>query len=393
MADTWIVKTDVREALDSCRRAGGGTVVVPPGEWRCGALALGSGMRLHLEKGAVLIFSDRPEDYLPPVFTRWEGTECYNYAPLIGAADAEGVSVTGEGTLRGSGRSWWHMKLEQQAAAEELAASQSRGVPVEKRVYGTREAALRPPFLQFLRCRQVLVEGILVEDGPQWCIHPVYCEDVTVRGVTVVTRGPNTDGLNPDSCHRVLIEDCRFDTGDDCIALSSGLNEDGWRVNRPCEDVEIRRCVMTGGHSGIALGSPVSGGIRNVYAHDCDISGTMQGIRLKSMRGRGGYIDGARFARIRIRNVSQKGIQINQFYESSTVQPLSDTPSAFRNLAFEDIDIRGAAVGVRVSGLAELPTENVTLKNITVQAEETLQASHFSNLRVFGLSSTAGGGE
>ena len=176
---------------------------------------------MHLEKGARITFSNVPEDYLPAVFTRWEGTECYNYSPLIYAKDAEDVSITGEGTLYGNGESWWPWKKLQQQAADRLSGEACDGVPVEKRVYGTREAALRPSFIQFIHCKDVLLSDFMITDGPQWTIHPVYCENVVVRGVTVETKGPNTDGLNPDSCENVLIEDCHFCTGDDCVAINS----------------------------------------------------------------------------------------------------------------------------------------------------------------------------
>lgn len=149
----------------------------------------------------------------------------------------------------------------QQKAAKELCYAQSNGVSVEKRIYGTREAALRPSFIQFIGCKNVVLRDFTIEDGSQWTIQPVYCEDVIVKNVKVKTSGPNTDGLNPDSCTNVWIENCSFETGDDCIAVNSGMNEDGWRVNRPCTDVHIVNCTMSGGHGAIVIGSGMSGGI------------------------------------------------------------------------------------------------------------------------------------
>lgn len=343
----------IQAAVDDCAGNGGGTVIVPEGEWRSGPIHLKSNVELHLEDGAVIVFSDKYEDYLPVVFTRWEGMECYNYSPLIYANGCENISVTGNGTLIGNGQAWWHWKKLQQAAADELCYAESNGIPVEKRIYGTEKAALRPSFIQPINCKNVLIEGVTVKDGPQWTIHPVYCENVTVRNVTVSTHGPNTDGLNPDSCRNVLIEGCSFDTGDDCIAVNSGMNEDGWRVGRPCEDIEIRNCVMTGGHGAVVIGSAMSGGVKNVHAHDCKISGTMQGIRLKSMRGRGGYIDGAVFENIEISGVSDQAVQINMFYEFSTVVPKSTVPSECRNIVIKNVHGSGAKTGIMINGLPE----------------------------------------
>lgn len=375
-------KNTIQSAIDECADMGGGTVVVPKGEWHTGKIHLRSNINLHLEDGARVIFSDNPDDYFPVVFTRWEGAECYNYSPLIYANDCENISITGSGTLIGSGQNWWHWKDLQQTAAEKLANMAADNVDVGKRIFGTKEAALRPQFIQPIYCRNVLFEDFTIIDGPQWTIHPVYCENVTVRNVNVLTRGHNTDGLNPDSCKNVLIEGCTFDTGDDCIAINSGLNEDGWRVHKPCENIEIRNCTMNGGHGAIVIGSAMSGGVRNVYAHDCKINGTMQGIRLKSMRGRGGYVDGARFENMEINDVSDQAIQINMFYEFSTVMPRTNTPSDFKNIEIKNITGKGAKVGIQLKGLPEKPPQNVTLENITLEAEQDFSLSDIGDTKI-----------
>ena len=373
-------KTAIQTAIDKCAAMGGGTVIVPGGEWHTGKIHFKSNTELHLEDGARVIFSDAPDDYLPCVLVRWEGTECYNYSPLIYANGCENIAITGGGTLDGNGGSWWHWKTLQQPAAERLAAMAADGVPVKKRVFGTREAALRPQFLHMLNCKNIMLEGFTITDGPQWTIHPVYCEDVTVRNVNVITHGHNTDGLNPDSCRNVLIEGCTFETGDDCIAINSGLNEDGWRVGKPCENIEIRNCAMNGGHGAIVIGSAISGGVKNIYAHDCKISGTMQGIRLKSMRGRGGYIDGALFENIDIKDVTDQAIQINMFYEFSTVMPRTQKPSGFRNINIRNVSGSSLKTGIQIKGLPEKKLESIVLENIDLIAKDAFECSNAAGI-------------
>ncbi len=381
--DYWdLGKMAIQAAVNDCANAGGGTVIVSEGEWQSRAIHLSSNVHLKLEKGAVIQFSDKFEDYLPVVFTRWEGMECYNYSPLIYAKDCENIAVTGEGTLVGNGQSWWHWKQLQQEAAKELCYAESNGIPVEERVYGTEKAALRPSFIQPINCKNVLLEGFTIIDGPQWTLHPVYCEDVVIRNVTVSTHGHNTDGLNPDSCKNVLIESCTFDTGDDCIAINSGMNEDGWRVNKPCENIEVRNCIMNGGHGAVVIGSAMSGGVKNIYIHDCKISGTMQGIRLKSMRGRGGYVDGAVFENIEIENATTQVIEINMFYQFSTVMPKTDTPPVFQNIAIKNVRGTGEKTGIEIKGLPEQKLQGIVLENVEISAPNAFLCSDVENIEL-----------
>lgn len=370
----------IQHALEVCASRGGGTVLVEAGEWQSGPLHLASHVHLRLEKGAKILFGDDPEDYLPVVFTRWEGVECYNYSPLIYAKDAEDIRIYGEGVLYGNGKAWWHWKGLQQKAAEELCSAQGNGVPVEKRIYGTKKAALRPSFIQFMNCKRVVLEDFTIQEGPQWTIHPVYCEDVEVRRVKVETTGPNTDGLNPDSCKNVLIEDCRFSTGDDCIAINSGMNEDGWRVAKPCENITIRGCIMTGGHGGVVIGSGMSGGVENVEISDCRICSTMQGIRLKSMRGRGGYVKNVRIRDITITDVTHQAISINMFYEYSTVIPGTQTPPVFSDIRIENVKGNSLGCGILVKGLPEQKLQDLSLKNIELKAKEGIVCTDVEGL-------------
>jgi polygalacturonase len=377
-----------RQAIEACHHEGGGIVRVPPGDWLTGPIHLRSHVNLHLEKGALLRFSTRFADYLPIVFTRWEGVECYNYSPLIYVRDCENVAVTGKGVLDGQGQAWWHWKKLQQAAARALYDAQSKGVPVNERIFGTEEAALRPQFMQTVHCRNVLVEGVTFTNGPMWTVHPVYCENVLVRGITVRSEGPNTDGLNPDSCRTVLVEGCSFHTGDDCIAINSGMNEDGWRVARPCENILIRDCVMSEGHGAVAIGSGMSGGVRNVSVRDCTVTGGDQGIRLKSMRGRGGYVDNVHVENIHLAGLRQEAIVLNMFYGSSTAESRSDAPPAFRNIHIRNVTCDSAGVAIAIRGLPEQPIERVVLEDLRLNAVEGIRCQDAHHLTFKNVSGT-----
>ncbi|MCG7381213.1 glycoside hydrolase family 28 protein [Paenibacillus sp. ACRRY] len=372
----------IQRTIEACSREGGGTVIISAGEWASGPLHLQSHIQLCFEKGSIVRFSNRFSDYLPVVFTRWEGMECYNYSPLIYAKDCENIAIVGEGTLIGNGEAWWHWKQLQQEAANQLCYAESDGIPVEERIYGTEEDALRPSFIQPINCKGVLIEGLTIQNGPQWTIHPVYCENVLIRKVHVVSVGPNTDGLNPDSCRNVLVEDSYFETGDDCIAINSGMNEDGWRVGKPCENIVIRNCTMKEGHGGLVIGSGMSGGVRNVYAHHCYIGGGDRGIRLKSMRGRGGTVENICFEEIEINDVREEAIQINMYYGYSTVVPRTTKPSIFNKIAVRNITGKNAKIAIELKGLPEQRLKEIRLENIELSSEVGLICEDIEDLKV-----------
>jgi polygalacturonase len=375
-------------AIAACHEAGGGVVGVPAGTWLTGPLHLRGNVNLHLDRGARLRFSTRPADYLPPVFTRWEGVECYNYSPLIYACDCENVAVTGEGVLDGQGRAWWPWKTRQGPAARALYDAEFRRIPVEQRVYASEAAALRPSFLQPIRCRNVLVEGVTFLNGPMWTIHPVYCENVVVRGVTVNTEGPNTDGLNPDSCRNVLVEGCTFATGDDCVAINSGMNEDGWRVARPCENVVIRDCTMSDGHGAVAIGSGMSGGVRNVYVSHCRFTGGDQGIRLKSMPGRGGFVENVHVEDIHMAGLRREAIVLTMFYGSSTAPSRSDATPVFRGIHIRDVVCDSAGTAIAICGLPEPSIEQVVLEDLRLNAVEGIHCHDVQDLTLRNVTGT-----
>lgn len=372
----------IEKAVAACSDAGGGRVVIPAGTWKCGPIHLNSNVNLYLSKDAVVSFSDTPEDYLPPVLVRWEGMDCYNYSPLVYARDCKNIAVTGPGKLQGNGKKWWSWaKHGGKSAANKLYGTVLSNTPVEQRIFGT--PGLRPGFVEFNHCQQVLLSDFTIADGPFWTIHPIYCQDVTVRGLNIdTTGGPNTDGVNPDSCKNVLIEHTNFATGDDCVTLKSGLNEDGWRVNKPDENIIIQYCHMIAGHGGVSIGSEMSGGIQNVFIHDCAFEDTASGIRIKSMRGRGAYVRNVTVQNVRMRNIKTEAIQITTHYGSSTVAPSSMVPPVFGDLTFENIICDGAGRSIQLEGLPEKPLGRITISHCVFNTKKTMSTQDANDVVV-----------
>jgi polygalacturonase len=376
------------DAVAACVKAGGGRVLVPAGIWLTGAIHLKSNIDLHIQEGAELRFSDRFSDYLPVVFTRWEGLECYNYSPLIYAKDCTNIAITGTGKLDGQGQRWWEWKKIQKPGAIKLYNMACSGVAVTERVLGTEKDALRPSFIEAVNCRNVLIEGITIGSGPMWTIHPVYCDNVLVRKVNVNTRGVNNDGLIIDSSRNVLIEHCYFDTGDDCVVLKSGLNEDGWRVGRPTEKVVVRYCTTKKGHGGVTIGSEMSGDIRDILVHDCEFNGTNNGIRVKSMRGRGGVVENIWIQDVKMGRIRRAALTFNTFYGQSTLKPSTKTPPIFRNIHIKNIACEYASRSVKIIGLPEKPLENITLENVSIASRWGLECINVKGIKLTGIKIT-----
>lgn len=337
-------KTKCTEAFDkaitTCCQAGGGRVVVPAGVFLTGPIHLQSNVCLQVGKGATILFSDRFEDYLPPVLVRWEGRECYNLSPLIYANGCRNIAVTGEGTLDGQGKTWWSWRKEPgdpyRKSNDQNAKWAQDNVPLNKRVQGQNDFHWCPTFISPVKCHNVLIEGLTLIDGPFWNVHPLYCQNVTVRNLTIKNHGPNGDGCNPDSCRDVLIEDCYFDTGDDCIAIKSGRNSDGRRVNIPSENIVVRGCEMKDGHGGVVMGSEMSGGVRNVFVENCtmDSPNLDRALRIKSNSVRGGFVENVYMRNVTIGQVGDAVLKINFYYgEKDTGQ---FTPTV-RNIHMENV--------------------------------------------------------
>jgi polygalacturonase len=322
----------IRQAVAACHAAGGGRVVVPAGVFLTGPIHLLSNVNLYVSEGATLKFSTDTAKYLPAVYTRFEGTECMNYSPLIYAFEQENIAVTGTGTLDGSAsdENWWAWNRKGANGADAPARADirrlidfgERGVPVKERVFGAGHY-LRPNFIQPYRSRNVLIEGVRIVNSPMWEINPVLSSNVTVRGVKINSHGPNNDGCDPESSRDVLIEDCVFDTGDDCIAIKSGRDNDGRRVGVASENIVIRNCTMKDGHGGVVIGSEVSGHCRNVFVENCrmDSPNLDRALRFKDNARRGGVIENVFMRNVEIGRVAEAILTVDFLYETGANGP------------------------------------------------------------------------
>lgn len=312
-----------RKAIGACHMAGGGRVIVPPGDWLTGAIRLKTGVELHVTEGATIKFKRAPQAYLPLVHTRWEGTEVFNYSPFIYAMNESNIAITGKGFLDGQadGLHWWSWDKIIRGKGEESARKllhemNDTGVSLSERVFG-EGSYLRPNLITFFRCRDILIEDVTLLRSPMWHLHPLESENVTVRRLTIESSGPNTDGCNPESCKNVLIEGCNFNTGNDCIAIKSGRNSDGRRLNIPSQNIVIRGCRMKGGHGAITLGSEITGGVRNVFVENCFMgSATLRSaIRVKNNSIRGGLLEKLYCRRIFVDEVCTSILEMDFNYE------------------------------------------------------------------------------
>ena len=365
-----------RRAINECTKAGGGKVVVPPGTYLTGAIHLKSNVNLEITKDATIKFSQNPKDYLPVVFSRWEGVEVFNYSPFIYAFGQQNIAITGTGTLDGQSDNehWWPWNgrpaygwkegmKNQRPDRNALFTMAETGVAVQERIFGEGHY-LRPQFIQPYRCQNVLIDGVTVRNSPMWEIHPVLCRNVIVQNVSINSHGPNNDGCNPESCTDVLIKNCYFDTGDDCIAIKSGRNADGRRLKAPTENVIVQGCRMKDGHGGITVGSEISGGVRNLFAESCamDSPNLDHALRVKNNAMRGGVLENLHFRNIDVGQVAHAVITIDFNYEEGAKG--SFTP-VVRHYTVDHVRSKKSKYALDVQGLATAPIMNLKLTDCT----------------------------
>lgn len=414
MGDGHALNTEAfAKAIESCAKAGGGKVIVPSGIWLTGPIQLKSNINLHLEKNSVILFSPRFEDY-PLVRTTWEGSGAVRCMSPIYGVKLENIAVTGDGVIDGSGDAWravrkskltesewkkfvasggvvdrsgntWWPSNEAMNGAAFIRDLDRRGGEVPLQEYAGARQYLRPVLVSLIECRRVLLDGPTFQNSPAWNIHPLMCEDLVIRNVTALNPwySQNGDGLDIDSCRRVIVFNCRFDVGDDAICIKSGKDEYGRKRGRPTEEVLISDCVVYHGHGGFTIGSEMSGGVRNLVVRRCTFLGTDMGLRFKTTRGRGGVVEKIWISDIVMKDIPTDAIGFNMYYNAGSPvaepearlaslsrdpAPVNDGTPKFQDIFLKNIICRGADRAVQIEGLPEMPIRGIKLENVQISA-------------------------
>lgn len=388
----------INKAIKECNQNGGGTVVIPKGKYLCKAIHLENNVNLHLDKDAEILFSTNPKDYYPLVHTSFEGTEFMNYSPLVYSYKKNNVAITGEGTLNGQAdmENWWPWAGSEQYGWQKGISSQTdplnrlrlvemaeNGIPVTERIFGEGHY-LRPNFVEFFECKNVLIQGITIINAPFWVIHPIKSENVIIDGVTINSHGPNNDGCDPEYSKNVIIKNCTFNTGDDCIAIKSGRDADGRRTGIKSENIIVQNCTMFDGHGGVTIGSEISGGVSNVFVENCKMSSPNLdiAIRLKTNTKRGGLIENFYVRNIEIGQVKEAILKADMFYNVHGNQTGAFMPR-IENIYLENVKVKnGGKYSILAKGHIESPIKNITFKDVTVESvKEPYSVENVNNLK------------
>jgi polygalacturonase len=419
------------EAIGQVSSRGGGRVIIPRGLWLTGPIILKSNINIHAEEGALVIFSTDKSLY-PLIETSFEGLNTVRCLSPIYGNGLENIAFTGRGIFDGSGDAWRPVKKDKVTESQWKALVKSGGVVSEngKDWFPSREYMeglrisnmnvpdqfstmqeferikdfLRPVMVSLVNCKKVLIDGPVFQNSPAWCLHPLMCEDVTVRNITV--RNPwysqNGDGIDIESCRNVVLYDSSFDVGDDAICIKSGKDADGRKRGIPTENLIIRNCVVYHGHGGVTIGSEMSGGVRNMSVKGCTFIGTDVGLRFKSNRGRGGVVENIWFSDIDMIDIPTQAISFNLYYgglsasemiesgissgdTDGKVPPVSEETPQFRNISIRNVTCRDALQALYLQGLPELNLVNITLENIEMKADHGLICSDADGISVKGL--------
>lgn len=376
---------------------GGGTLYFPAGKFLTGPIKLKSNITIELAAGAVLLFSDNFDDYLPFVEMRNEGVVMKSFSPLFYAADEENITIRGRGLIDGQGKKWWDefyrvlVDLQKNGMKDlnkyqplwdkendlEALYNQTN----EDYVNTLKRRFFRPPLFQPIRCKNILIEGVKIVNSPFWTVNPEFCQNVTVKGVTIINPpSPNTDGINPSSCKDVHISDCHISVGDDCITLKSGRDLQGRNYATPCENITITNCTMLAGHGGVVIGSEMSGDVRKVAISNCVFDGTNRGIRIKSTRGRGGIVEEIRVSNVVMKNIKDEAIILNLYYSKMPQEEISDRTPIFRNIHVSNLTGSNVNTAVKILGLEEMPVSEISLNNINIQSKEGVIIDRAKNI-------------
>lgn len=400
-APTDIQTVYINQQIDTLSKTGGGTILLEPGIWKSGRIELKNNINLHIPEGTEIHFSGNIKDYLPAVFTRMEGVECYSSGAFIYANGQENIALTGKGKIVSPSldceiaQAFWNSNHAQKLKTITV------DTPVNERVYdGSSEAMTMylPKTFSPINCKNILVEGIRIQGSLTWNIAPMYCDKVIIRGINVNSIGiPTGDGIDIESTKNVLIEYSTLANGDDCYTIKAGRSEDGLRVNKPAENIVIRHCLSNEGHGAITCGSETAAGIKNLYIHDCVFDGTERGLRFKTRRTRAGGGDSLYYERIRIINAKEamrwdmlgSAFFMGELASRYPVPEIDHLTPHFKDIFIKDIIVENAEHFIRLSGIPESPAANVYIENCEVTCNQLPQFTDVDGLVIKNSTITA----
>jgi polygalacturonase len=421
----------INDAVSTCSKNGGGVVLVPNGFWLTGPVVLQSNVNLYLSKNALLQFTADKSQF-PLIETFWEGVAAARNQSPISAVGATNIAITGSGVVDGNGDAWRAVKKDKLTETQWKKLLASGGILSEDKktwypsassfkgsttkdagvLNGTKTAKdfedikdfLRPNLLVFTKCKNVLLDGVTFQNSPAWNLHPLMCENLTVRNI--YAKNPwyaqNGDGIDIESCKNVLLENSTFDVGDDGICIKSGKNEEGRKRGMPTENVTVRNCVVYHAHGGFVIGSEMSGGARNINVTNCTFIGTDIGLRFKTTRGRGGVVENIYCDNINMKDIAGEAILFDMYYmakdpvplageqrEAPKVEllPVTEGTPQFKNFLVKNIVCDGAEKAVFIRGLPEMSIKNIAMENMVIKAKkgiicEEAEAISFKNVQV-----------
>ena len=378
----------IAAAIQAAHKAGGGTVYFPAGKYLTGPIHLKSNITLHIEAGAELHFSDNFDHYLPMVPSRYEGVDVVSFSPLIYAHNAENITITGRGLIHG--KKWWDYALgysgtKPRSKWQLLFDSLNRNILLPDDATQMKRGFLRPPFIQPMYCKNVLIEGITITHSPFWTVNPEFCENVIIKAVTINNpKSPNTDGINPESCRYVHISDCHISVGDDCITIKSGKDVPGRTKAIPAENYTITNCTMLSGHGGVVIGSEMSGGVKKITISNCVFDGTDRGIRIKTTRGRGGIVEDIRVDNIVMKNIRDQAIVLDMEYSKTQPEAVSERTPRFRNIRLSNITAYTKRA-LYINGLAEMPVQEISMHDVFIEAETGVLIRNAADIELHNL--------
>jgi len=426
VADGYFLNTKaINSAIDAMNKKGGGVVLVPAGLWLTGPIVLKNNIDLHLTDAATLLFTADKNQY-PLVQANWEGLPQWRNQSPISATNASNIAITGKGIIDGNGDVWRAVKSDKLTQSQWKKKIESGGVlsddkktwyPSEGFMKGSkmpanpgmisadRDAAfyesikdfLRPNLLLLTSCKNILLEGVTFQNSPAWCLHPLMCENLTVRNVFVKNPwyAQNGDGIDVESCKNVLIENSIFDVGDDALCMKSGRDVEGRKRGMPTENVIIRGCTVYSSHGGFVIGSEMSGGARNIYVNNCTFVGADIGLRFKTTRGRGGVVENIFIKDIYMKDIPAEAILFDMYYMAKDPVALAgekrelpkvefkavdETTPVFKNFHISNVYCNGAEKGIFIRGLPEMHVKDIVLENMVLQAKKGIDVQEASGI-------------